>query len=62
MAQIAWSMAPEILNHKFQIPNKLQIPISNDQKGLVSNLDNWDLFAIGYLEVGASLNTLRCYR
>jgi hypothetical protein len=30
----------KIPNHKFQIPNKLQIPISNGQKDFVSNLGN----------------------
>jgi hypothetical protein len=29
--QSAWRIASEIPNHKFQIPNKLQIPIPNDQ-------------------------------
>ena len=43
---IAWGIASKIPNHKFQNPNKLQIPISNDQIDLVSNLDNWNLFGI----------------
>src|SRR4030042_5826395 len=39
-------MAGKIPNDKSQIPNKLQIPISNDQKDFVSNLGDWDLFEI----------------
>jgi hypothetical protein len=36
-------IASKIPNHKFQIPNKLQIPISNNQKDFVSNLGDCDL-------------------
>jgi hypothetical protein len=45
----------KIPNHKFQIPNKLQIPISNDQKDFVLDLGDWDLFGIWYLGFGASI-------
>lgn len=48
-------MAGKIPNIKFQIPNKLQIPISNDQGDLFSNLGDWDLFEIWCLEIGASI-------
>jgi hypothetical protein len=51
----AEGIAPEIPNHKFQIPNKLQIPISNDQKDFVLNLGNWDLFEIWCLGFGTSI-------
>jgi hypothetical protein len=48
-------MADKIPNYKFQIPNKLQIPISNDQTDFVSNLGDWDLFEIGRLGFDASI-------
>jgi hypothetical protein len=38
-----------------QIPNKLHVPISNDQKDFVLNLGDWDLFEIWCLEFGASI-------
>ena len=43
----------KIPNHKFQNPNKLQIPISNNQTDFVWNLGNWNLFEIWCLEFGA---------
>src|SRR4030042_3537961 len=39
---------------KSQIPNNVQIPISNDQTEFVSNLGDWDLFEIWCLGFGAS--------
>jgi len=48
-------MADKIQNYKFQITNKLQIPISKDQIDFVSNLGDWDLFEIWCLEFGASI-------
>jgi len=44
----------QIPNYNFQIPNKLQAPISDDE----ANLENWDLghwylFVIWYLVFGA---------
>jgi hypothetical protein len=47
-------MGPEISNNKFEIPNKLQIPISNELKYFIFNLGDWNLFEIWYLGFGAS--------
>ena len=44
----------KIPNHKLQIPNKLQVPTSNNQTDFVSNLGDWDLFEIWCLGFGAS--------
>ena len=52
-------MASKIPNYKFQFPNKLQIPISNDQTDFVSNLGGWDLFEIWYLGIGTSIDAIR---
>jgi hypothetical protein len=46
-------MVSRIPNHNLQIPNKLQIQISNDQKLFVSNLGDWNLFGIWRLGFGA---------
>ena len=56
--------ALKIPNYKFQIPNKLQIPISNDQTDLVSDLEigiylkfgAWDL---GLRSLGSCLRLLQ---
>jgi len=37
----AKSIAPDIPNHKFQIPNKLRIPISNDTNAPHPALSPW---------------------
>jgi hypothetical protein len=42
----------EIPNNNFQIPNKPQIPISNDPRDFVLNLGDWDLFGVWCLPVG----------
>jgi hypothetical protein len=42
----------KIPNHKFQIPNKLQISITNDPLDLVSDLGDCDLFGIWCLGFG----------
>jgi hypothetical protein len=47
-------MELKIPNPKFQIPNNLQIPISNNQIGFVSNFGDWELFEIWCLGFGAS--------
>jgi len=44
----------QIPNNNFQIPNKLQIPISNDPRDFVLNLGHWDLFGVWCLGFGAS--------
>jgi hypothetical protein len=49
-------VASKIPNHKFQIPNKLQIPISNDQMNFVLNFGDWDLFEIWCLGFGAFIS------
>jgi len=41
-------------NPKSQIQNKLQIPISNDQRDFVLNFGDWDLFEFWCLVFGAS--------
>jgi hypothetical protein len=50
----AEGIASKIPNHNSQIPNKLQIPISNDPKEFVSNLGDWNLFGIWCLGFGTS--------
>jgi len=45
--------APKISNPKFQIPNKLQFPNSNNQTDFIWNLGDWDLFGVWCLGFGA---------
>jgi hypothetical protein len=58
---MAQGMFSKIPSHKFQIPNKLQIQISNGQMDFVSKLWNWKLFGIWCLGFGASV-TPSCMR
>jgi hypothetical protein len=51
----AEGIASKIPNHNFQIPNKLQIPTSNDPKEFVSNFCDLNLFGIWCLGFGASI-------
>ncbi len=63
MIQVRYLLAQYIVskipNHKFQIPNKPQIPISNYQTGVVSgfvsDLGDWNLFGIWCLGFSASI-------
>jgi hypothetical protein len=56
IAAFLQGIVSKIQNYKFQIPNKLQFPISNDQKRLVSSLGDLDLFEIWRLVLGVFIS------